>query len=188
MAKNIDSEQINKIAQELWDEYEPVIRRLCYKKLSSYPQEAEDVVCEVYLALMNTLHDDEKEITSYKSWLYSVTRNLINKRYEEINRRKRRFVSLNDNSYCHKLHYEVDMLEPVVSEETIMNFKKEIEGELRTDDNVLLDLIYRKKNKHRKIAKKLKTTEDAITQRNYRLKRKVKSKVHKKVTDYINNL
>lgn len=187
MAKNIDSEQINKIAQELWDEYEPVIRRLCYQKLSRYPQEAEDVKSEVYLALMNALHDESKEITSYKSWLYSVARNLINKKYEEINRRKRKFVSLNDINYSHRLYYEVDMLEPVVSDEEIMNLKKEIEGELSNDENTLLDLIYRKKNKHKKIAKKLKTTEDAITQRNYRLKRNVKSKVREKIRTHINN-
>ena len=186
MAKNIDSEQINKIAQELWDEYEPVIRRLCYKRLSSSPQEAEDVVSEIYLALLNALYDG-RVITSPKSWLYSTGRNLINKKYEEINRRKKRFVSLNDINYYHRLYYEVDMLEPVVSDEEIMNIKKEIEGELTNDDNVLLDLIYRKKNKHKKIAKKLETTEDAITQRNYRLKRKVKGKAHRKMEDYINN-
>lgn len=69
-----------------------------------------------------------------------------------------------------------------------MNIKKEIENELSPDDNVLLDLIYRKNNKHRKIAKRLKTTENAITQRNYRLKRNIKSKAHRKMEDFINSL
>ena len=137
--------------------------------------------------MLNTLYDG-KDIEHPKFWLYSVSRNLINKKYEELNRRRKRFVSLDDFNYCHKLSYEIDMLEPRVREEDIMNIKKEIEHELSPEDNVLLDLIYRKKNKHRKIAKRLKTTENAVTQRNYRLKRNIKSKAHRKMEDFINNL
>lgn len=187
MAKNVDSEKANKRALEIWLEYEPIVRRLCYKRLSSSPQEAEDVISEICLALMNTIYDG-KEITNPKSWLYSVSRNLINKKYEELNRRKRRFVSLDDYSYCHKLSYEIDMLEPYVSDEEIMTIKKEIEGELSGDENSLLDLIYRKKKKQKKIAKRYKTTENAIKQRNYRLKRDIKKTAHRKMEDYINSL
>lgn len=187
MAKNVDSEKTNKRAQEIWDEYGPLVKRLCYQRLSSAPQEAEDVISEICLALLNTLYDG-KDIEHPKSWLYSVSRNLINKKYEELNRRRKRFVSLDDFNYCHKLSYEIDMLEPRVREEDIMNIKKEIEHELSPEDNVLLDLIYRKKNEHRKIAKRLKTTENAVTQRNYRLKRNIKSKAHRKMEDFINNL
>lgn len=187
MAKNVDSEKINKIALELWEEYGPDIRKLCYMKLSNYPQDAEDVSSEIYLALLNTLYDD-KIIENPKSWLYSVTRNLINKKYKELTQRRKRYVSLNDINYCHRLSYEIDMLEPRVSEEKIMDIKKEIEGELSPDENSLLDLFYRKKKKHKKIAKKLNTTENAVKQRNYRLKRNIKSKAHRKMEDYINSL
>lgn len=41
MAKNVDSEKTNKRAQEIWDEYGPLVKRLCYQRLSSAPQEAE---------------------------------------------------------------------------------------------------------------------------------------------------
>lgn len=187
MDKNVDSEKVNKRVMDLWEKYGPGISKLCHMKLSNYPQDAEDVTSEIYLALHNAVYDDKIK-GNPKSWLYSVTRNLINKKYKEIIQRRKRYVSLNDTNYCHRLSYEIDMLEPRVSEEKIMEIKKEIEGELSPDENNLLDLIYRKKKKHRKIAKKLDTTENAVKQRNYRLKRNIKSKAHRKMKDYINSL
>ena len=49
MAKNVDSEKTNKRAPEIWDEYGPLVKRLCYQRLSSAPQEAEDVIYEICL-------------------------------------------------------------------------------------------------------------------------------------------
>ncbi len=83
MAKNVDSEKTNKRAQEIWDEYGPLVKRLCYQRLSSAPQEAEDVISEICLALLNTLYDG-KDIEHPKSWLYSVSRNLINKNMKSL--------------------------------------------------------------------------------------------------------
>lgn len=63
------SEQVKKLAQEIWAEYEPGIRSLCYRKLSGYPQEAEDVVQDVGVALLTALNEN-RVIRNRRAWLY----------------------------------------------------------------------------------------------------------------------
>lgn len=181
------SEQVKKLAQEIWAEYEPGIRSLCYRKLSGYPQEAEDVVQDVGVALLTALNEN-RVIRNRRAWLYGVANKLISKKYEELKDRRKKYISFSDFYYCHRLSYEMDMLEPKINDERIDKAKKEIEDQLSDEDNELLDLIYKKGITHRKIARKYKTTESAVKQRSYRLRKNVKVMAHDKIKEIMNKL
>ncbi len=181
------SEQVNKLAHELWVEYGPGIRRLCNTKLSSYPQEAEDVFQDVYLALITALNEG-RVIRNKRGWLYGVANRLISKKYEELKDRRKKYISLNDSYYCHRLSYEIDMLEPDIDDERIEQARKEIEDNLSVEENELLDLFYKKGITHRKIARKFKTTENAVKQKSYRLRKNVKVMAHDKIKEIMNEL
>lgn len=40
-----------KICDEIWEKYKPQLQKLCAIKLKSYPDEVDDVISEVFLAL-----------------------------------------------------------------------------------------------------------------------------------------
>lgn len=187
MAEKDRSEQVKKLAQKIWVEYEPGIRKLCSRKLSSYPHEVDDVVQDVYVALHLALNDG-RVIRNVRGWLYGTANNLISKKYEEIREKRDRCISLSDSYYCHKLRYEIDMLEPRISDERINQAKKEIEGQLSHDDNVLIEMLYEKKMNQRTAAKKFKVTENALKQKSYRVRRTVKRMVRDKIKEIMNEM
>lgn len=161
----------------LWNQYEPKLRRLCEFKLSNYPVEAEEVISETYLALCNAISKGT-EIDDPKSWLYKTTHNQIKLKYTEINLRKRRYVSL--DSVEHELMYNIDFDDILITNEIIERLSKEILNELTEDEQLLMNLIYERNLKFKRIASIIGTTEAGVKQQHYRLKRKIKQLVDEK--------
>lgn len=181
------SEKIKETVRKIWVEYEPGIRKLCSRKLSNHPYEVDDIVQEVYIALHVALKEG-RVIRNVRGWLYGTANNLISKKYEEIKERRKRYISMSDACYCHRLRYEIDMSEPRISEERIDSAKKEIEDELSSDDNVLIEMLYEKKIDHRTAAKSFEITENALKQKSYRVRRNVKRMVHEKIKEIMNEM
>lgn len=169
------------LCEKLWNEYEPELRKLCHYRLSSYPSEIDDVIAEVYLALCNAINKGE-DISKPKAWLYGTVNNLIKLKYTELNKIKRLHINL--DSVEHELFYDLNIDESLLTAEVIEALKDEIFDELTATDKTLLILIYIKKLKFRDIAKILNTTESAVKQRHYRLKRKVKSLAKEKIKKF----
>ena len=77
------NENQRKICTEIWQEYESQLRKICKIKLQSHPNEIDDVMSEVSLALC-------KQIKKYgepnkpKQWLYATLNNIINLKYREL--------------------------------------------------------------------------------------------------------
>lgn len=165
----------------LWEEYEPNLRRICSHKLSSYPNEIDDVIGETYLALCDKI-DKGIEIQNPKAWLYGTLNNQIKLKYSEIDRKKKIYIRLENVE--HELFYNVDFDEKELSEETIEKIKDDVFDELTDAEKTLLVLIYDKKIKLTEVARILNTTEAAVKQKHYRLKRKIKKLAKEKIKNF----
>jgi RNA polymerase sigma factor (sigma-70 family) len=169
------------LSESLWREYEPSLRRICDSKLSSYPSEIDDVIGDTYLALCNTISKGVK-INNPKAWLYGTLNNTIKLKYAELDRKKKRYIRL--ESVEHELFYDVEFCKQELSDEILNHIKDEIFDELLDSEKTLLVLIYEKKLTLKEISKILSTTETAIKQKHYRLKRKIKKLAKEKIKKY----
>lgn len=77
--------QIDREFNELWREYEPYIRKLCNFKLSSHIEYVDDCVQDVFTALLEEMYRGTT-IKKPKSWLTTVTNNMIKDIYEHSKR------------------------------------------------------------------------------------------------------
>lgn len=169
------SEEKKELCERLWKEYEPRIRQLCRKKLDSYLTEADEVVSDAYLILCKAFAE-EKEIKNPVAWLYGTVNNLIKEKYAEIKKRKEKQTGLfnYDNQLMYDIPYEFDYLEEIVSDYRIEDIRlKIINTSLSEDEAKLLEYIYDDHMSYKKIAKLYDTTEYAIKQRAYRLRKKI---------------
>ena len=171
----------NELCEKLWNEYEPSLRKICNYKLSSYPSEIDDVIGDTYLALCKAL-DNGVEINKPKAWLYGTLNNLIKLKYAEINKRKKYLVDFESVEY--DLSYDIDFDDEKVSEEMLQKLKEEILEELTESENTLLVLIYDRKLKLKEVARIIDTTESAVKQKHYRLKRKIKKLAKNKMRNF----
>lgn len=168
------------LCEKLWNECEPTIRKLCNYKLSSYQSEVDDVVGEVYLALCDAVKNG-CEIKNPKAWLFSTASNCIKIKYTELNSRKKKHIQL--DSVEHQLFYDIDFENLIINDDVLELVKESIYNELLPSEKTLLILIYTKKLKLKEIANILNTTEPAIKQSHYRLKRKVKQLIKEKLKE-----
>lgn len=167
--------------EALWEECEPNLRGICNYKLSSYPSEIDDVIGDTYLALCNAVSKGI-EINNPKAWLYGTLNNTIKLKYAELNRKKKTLIRL--ERVEHELFYDVDFDRRELSDEILDNIKDEIVEDLLESERTLLILVYEKKLKCKEIAEILDTTEAAIKQKHYRLKRKIKMLAKEKIKKY----
>ncbi|MCH5316067.1 MAG: sigma-70 family RNA polymerase sigma factor [Eubacterium sp.] len=169
------------LSESFWREYEPTLRRICNYKLSSYPSEIDDVIGDTYLALCNAISKGI-EIKNPKAWLCGTLNNIIKLKYTELDRKKKTYIRL--ESVEHELFYDVDFDSHELNDEVLNSIKDKIVDDLLDSEKTLLIFIYEKKLKFKEIAKILNTTENAIKQKHYRLKRKIKQLAKEKIKEY----
>lgn len=103
------NENQRKICTEIWQEYESQLRKICKIKLQSHPNEIDDVMSEVSLALC-------KQIKKYgepnkpKQWLYATLNNIINLKYRELYKFKEKQESLENNDFVEKFQMFITSL------------------------------------------------------------------------------
>lgn len=161
-----------KICNEIWEQYKSRLQKLCMMKLSHYPDEVDDVISDVFLALCEQVEKrgvPEKP----KAWLYGTFNNILNSKYREIYKARQKYVRLLDQEY--KLPYSAelsgkDILDKIYGEE-LQNFLK---AELNENEYRLVQYIYYDKMKMAEIAVLENSTEAAIKQRHYRLCNKLR--------------
>lgn len=167
--------------EALWKECEPNLRGICNRKLSSYPSEIDDVIGDTYLALCNAVSKGT-ELDNPKAWLYGTLNNIIKLKYAELDRKKKTYIRL--ERVENELFYDVDFDSRELSDEILNGIKDEIVDELLDSERTLLILIYEKKLKIKEISVILNTTEAAIKQKHYRLKRKIKMLAKEKIKNF----
>lgn len=161
-----------KICNEIWNKYKSRLQKTCTIKLNNYPDEVDDVISEVFLALCEQI-EKRGVPKNPKAWLYSTFSNVLNSKYREIYKAKEKHVSLLENErtlpYAHIMHSR-DILGKIYGDE----LKDFLKSELNENEYRLVQYVYYDKLKMAEIAVLENTTEAAIKQRHYRLCNKLR--------------
>ncbi len=167
----IDEEKAE-LCKRLWDDCKDELTKLCKYKLSSHPDEVEDVIADTFYYLCVAVFEDKK-IENYKAWLIAVTYNLIKKKYTEINRAKTQRVSFYEENIDGYI-CEEDLFSEEVSDTVIDNLSSSVLSQLSESEQLLYKYIYVDKLKMKEIATRMELTEVNVRQRNHRLSKKLK--------------
>lgn len=166
------------IADELWQEHEPYIRKLCSYKLKSLPEYIDDCIQDVFLDLSDAL-DKGKTIEYPKAWLTKVANNKIKDIYTQAKKDAERLIYIDsqnfDNTYCGVVYDEYFQIE----DEQILILKEKVVNMLDDKERQLLYDRYTLKKTIPVIANEQKTTENNIYQKLFRLKQKTKMLIEK---------
>lgn len=162
---------------ELWDTHKDRIYQVCSIKLRSCPNEVEDVVSEVFLALCKKVAESEAP-EKPKEWLYGTLRNLLNKTYKNAYSARENETPFFESEI--ELPYMYDDIDSKETEMYVEEIRKA--GILNNEELELIDLIYYKRLKLKEIAEMQNSTETAIKQKHYRMIRKLRktAKKHEK--------
>lgn len=165
---NVDEKRI---CNELWNTYESAVRQLCIYKLRSCPDEADDVISEVFLALCKKVSKSGAP-DKPREWLLGTAKNLINKSYHAVYSVREKETSLSELEYV--LPYEYDGIERKTDEISDKELIKMFENVLDEEENILMNNIYYGQKKLKDIAVMMNKTESAIKQKHYRTVNKLR--------------
>lgn len=173
--RGIDIMNNKKIVNELWQEYEPYIRKLCNYKLKSLPAYIDDCIQDVFLDLSDALN--KGNVIKYpKAWLTKVANNKIRDIYAQAKKETEKIVPLEknlDSSYYGVVNDRYFTIE----DDQILVLKKKGISLLDYKEQQLLYDRYTLKKSILIIAKEHNTTENNIYQKLFRLKQKTKKLV-----------
>lgn len=177
--KNIRGEEMEKknLAESLWREHEPYIRKFCEYKLQSLPDYTDDCIQEVFLVLLKAL-EDGKEISFPKAYLTKIALNKINDIYKTEEKKRKTVVSLDDVN--ESTDFDFSLTEEISEEETEKHLE-EILSTLTDSEKKLIEDFYIKKIRQKELAKQMNISENALRQQVFRLKRKIIKEI-KKIT------
>ncbi len=163
-------------AAELWLAYGGDVRKLCAYKLQSCPDKIEDCVQDVFLDLCTALNSG-KQLEYPKAWLLKVAGNKIKDIYTQSNRERERLVSIHDANLENTLSENDSDAFFKISEGELEIIKSKVINSLSDEEKALLIDRYRKNKTVVEIAAELKTTENNVYQRLFRLRQKVEMKI-----------
>lgn len=177
------NENQRKICTEIWQEYESQLRKICKIKLQSHPNEIDDVMSEVSLALC-------KQIKKYgepnkpKQWLYATLNNIINLKYRELYKFKEKQESLENNDF--ELPFEENGIESKIEEIYNNEIRDKLSTFLSNDEYIIIKYIYFDRLKMKEIADIIGSTESAVKQKHYRICNKLRKLAKKFEKNYWN--
>ena len=167
-----------KIVNELWQEHEPYIRKLCTYKLKSLPDYVDDCVQDVFLDLSDAL-DKGKTIDYPKAWLTKVVNNKIKDIYTQAKKESEKIVSLESENFDSSYYGVVNDEYFTIKDEEVPVLKEKVINMLDDKEHQLLYDRYTFKKSISIIAKEHNTTENNIYQKLFRLKQKTKMLIEK---------
>jgi RNA polymerase sigma factor (sigma-70 family) len=159
--------------ENMWQEYEPYIRKLCKFKLSSLPDYIDDCIQDVFLDFSEALYKGKK-IDYPKAWLTKVANNKIKDIYTLSKKENEKLVVFE----AHNLDTTSDGVvydEPFsIGDEQITFLREIVIHMLDEKDQQLLQDRYTKGKSIAQIAEENNTTENNIYQKLFRLREKTK--------------
>ncbi|MBO5065987.1 MAG: sigma-70 family RNA polymerase sigma factor [Clostridia bacterium] len=167
-----------KIVNELWQEHEPYIRKLCTYKLKSLPDYVDDCVQDVFLDLSDAL-DKGKTIEYPKAWLTKVVNNKIKDIYTQAKKESEKIVPLESENFDSSYYGVVNDEYFTIEDEQIPVLKEKVINMLDDKEQQLLYDRYTLNKSISVIAKEHNTTENNIYQKLFRLKQKTKMLIEK---------
>lgn len=170
----------NDICQNIWIEYEPQLRKVATAKLYSHPDEIDDVISDVFVALCEKVQKDGVP-EKLKGWIYGTLNNIINLKFRELYRIKEK------ESCLLNIEVEIPVTNDVIEEKIDEIYNDEIKNRLKEllneNEYEIIYLLHFKKLKMKEVARLLNSTETAIKQKHYRICKKLR-----KIIDNSKNL
>ena len=170
------------LCKNLWDEYKDELTNICRYKLSSHPDEIDDIIADTFYYLCVAVFE-ERRIDNYRAWLVAVTNNLIKKKYTELNKTKLKNVIYNDEDVDIYGYTDDMILDSLISDSVIERLSDTIIYELSEKEQQLYYYVYKDKLKMKEIAALLGITEVNARQRNYRLSKKLKGMIKERLNE-----
>ena len=171
-------EEKRRIENDLWQEHEPYIRKLCKYKLESVPDCIDDCVQNVFLDLSEALNQG-KIIKYPKAWLTKVANNEIRDIYSKAKKDAEKIISFESQNFDNA-DLGVVYDDPFsVDDEQILLLKEKVLNRLDEKDRQLLNDRYVLNKSIAEIAEEYNTTENNIYQKLFRLKQKTKMIIEK---------
>ncbi|MGN0486435.1 MAG: RNA polymerase sigma factor [Acutalibacteraceae bacterium] len=167
-----------KIVNELWQEHEPYICKLCTYKLKSLPDYVDDCVQDVFLDLSDAL-DKGKTIEYPKAWLTKVVNNKIKDIYTQAKKESEKIVPLESENFDSSYYGVVNDEYFTIEDEQIPVLKEKVINMLDDKEQQLLYDRYTLNKAIPIIAKEHNTTENNIYHKLFRLKQKTKMLIEK---------
>ncbi len=166
------------LCKNMWDKCKDELTSLCRYKLSSHPDEVEDVIADAFYYLCVAVFEN-KRIENHRAWLIAVTNNLVKKKYTELNRTKLRNVSFYEEDIDIYEYSDDIFLDNLISDSVIERLSDTIICELTPKEQQLYCYVYKDRLKMKEIAALLNITEANARQRNHRLTKKLKTLIKK---------
>ena len=168
---------LKEICSKNWEEYEPIIRRIAFTRLSGLEDEVDDVVSETFTALC-TKFSGGSAPDNTRSWLYGTLNNIINQRLRKIYIERENVVA--DSTDMVDLKFAYSVPDSAFKSVSINEFCKIVRSLLSDDEYSLIEALYINGAKVSEVAKQLNLTEGAVRQRSYR----ICSKLRKTLSEY----
>lgn len=156
----------NTLCEELWKQHEPRLRVMCYARLCSMPDEIDDVISEVFLALCKKV-DESGPPDDPKTWLYKTLYNRISKKYNDVYRERARMIDL--MSVENTLPTQADYVEEVEDRAFFEEMDSLCKDKLRDKEKTLMKYFLEDGLSTKEVAKILQISEPAVRQRYHRL-------------------
>ena len=164
-----ERERDMQLADKLWHEYEPYIRKLCNYKLNSHKEYIDDCVQDVFAALVEAIHKGTK-IEYPKTWLTTVANNMIKDIYEQASYSDK-ILPFEEKHIDVRLQDSIDYEE--LSEQDIDKYLSQVIDYLTEYERKLFIDFYLNNRKQSELAKERGISENLIQQQVFRLKRKI---------------
>lgn len=164
----------NNICKDLWIEYEPQLRKVASAKLHSHPDEVDDVISDVFVALCEKVQKDGGP-ENFKGWIYGVLNNIINLKYREIYRIREKETDLLDIEV--ELPITNDVIDEKIDEIYNDQIKEKLKELLNEKEYEIIYLLHFKKLKMKEVAHILNSTETAVKQKHYRICKKLRKMI-----------
>lgn len=155
----------------MWIEYEPQLRKVAAAKLHSRPDEIDDVISDVFVALCEKVQKDGAP-EKLKGWLYGTLNNIINLKYREIYRIREKEIDLSDFEV--EIPISNDVIDEKINEIYNYEIKDKLKDILNKDEYQIIHAIHFEKLKIKEVAQIVGSTESAVKQKHYRICKKLR--------------
>lgn len=181
----VADQEIERYYRDIWDSYRARIDRYCRYQLQDQPEAAEDCCQNTFLALYAALQDGET-IACPGAWLYKTAQQQVFACRRQQKRRQARIVPLEtaETDPSTRDAEDPDMLEEILyrhcDEEAVL---RQVTKALTPAEQALLRAAYGEQRGTEALAQALGIDENAVYQRKWRLRQKVRRLVQQAVAD-----
>lgn len=170
---------IDELCATFFKQYYATIYRYCLYRFNYDRQAAEDCCQETFLTLYENLVKF-KNYDHVKAWLYHTADNYINRYFRELSKSNKKLVKLSAENELSELVDEANSIELCLDKAiNIEDFIEPVLEELTSAEQQLYELYFRQDIPIRELSQRLGISEHALSTRIYRLKGKIKQKIHK---------